>query len=160
MLSRAGLEGETSGICGMSSDAVSEPPTGKADSRARPPEAVPLSTACCTGSSAPKGTGSGPGLCACSSDTDKTSLGLFIGVVSCGSATSACDLSLASRLSASKLGPDPRFKVPWVWDKSTERVLVMQHVDGVSVGGDIIHRLSQAERNVVSKVLLAAAIPK
>lgn len=62
--------------------------------------------------------------------------------------------------SPSFLGTDPRFKVPWVWDKSTERVLVMQHVDGVSVGGDIIHRLSQAERNVVSKVLLAAAIPK
>lgn len=47
------------------------------------------------------------------------------------------------------LGGDPRFKVPWVWQGSTNRVLVMQHVDGVSVGGKVIEKLSQADRNDV-----------
>lgn len=48
------------------------------------------------------------------------------------------------------LGGDPRFKVPWVWEKSTERVLVMEHVEGVSVGGSVINRLSQRDRDDVS----------
>lgn len=48
------------------------------------------------------------------------------------------------------LGGDPRFKVPWVWEKSTDRVLVMQHVDGASVGGSLIDTLSQQDRNDVS----------
>ena len=47
------------------------------------------------------------------------------------------------------LGGDPRFKVPWVWEKSTDRVLVMEHVEGVSVGGSIIDRLSQRDRDDV-----------
>ena len=32
------------------------------------------------------------------------------------------------------LGSDERFKVPWVWEGSTEGVLVMEKVNGVSVG--------------------------
>ncbi|OBZ74946.1 Protein ABC1, mitochondrial [Grifola frondosa] len=48
------------------------------------------------------------------------------------------------------LGGNPRFKVPWVWDGSTERVLVMEHVDGVSVGGSVINRLTQQDRNDIA----------
>lgn len=47
------------------------------------------------------------------------------------------------------LGGDARFKVPWVWSGSTARVLVMQRVGGVSVGGAVIERLSQQDRNEV-----------
>ena len=50
---------------------------------------------------------------------------------------------------SSYLGNDPRFKVPWVWQGSTERVLVMEYVDGVSVGGSMIDSLSQQDRNDV-----------
>ncbi len=48
-----------------------------------------------------------------------------------------------------RLGDDARFKVPWVWEGSTDQVLVMEHVDGTSVGEDMIHRLPQADRNEV-----------
>ncbi len=48
------------------------------------------------------------------------------------------------------LGADQRFKVPWVWEGSTGRVLVMEHVGGVSVGGSVIDRLSQQDRDDVS----------
>jgi len=48
-----------------------------------------------------------------------------------------------------RLGGDTRFKIPWVWDGSTERVLVMEHVGGVSVGGDVVHALSQQDRDDV-----------
>lgn len=48
------------------------------------------------------------------------------------------------------LGADQRFKVPWVWEGSTDRVLVMEHVGGVSVGGSVIDRLSQQDRDDVS----------
>ncbi|KAI0334215.1 ABC1-domain-containing protein [Cubamyces sp. BRFM 1775] len=48
------------------------------------------------------------------------------------------------------LGEDPRFKVPWVWEKSTDRVLVMEHVEGVSVGGSVIDRLSQKDRDDIA----------
>lgn len=51
---------------------------------------------------------------------------------------------------SSHLGSDPRFKVPWVWEGSTERVLVMEHVDGTSVGGSVIDQLSQQDKNDVS----------
>ncbi|KAJ8595418.1 hypothetical protein M405DRAFT_837832 [Rhizopogon salebrosus TDB-379] len=36
------------------------------------------------------------------------------------------------------LGEDARFKVPWVWLGSTEYVLVMEHVQGVSIEGAVI----------------------
>ncbi|KAI0338606.1 ABC1-domain-containing protein [Trametopsis cervina] len=52
--------------------------------------------------------------------------------------------------STSLLGDDPRFKVPWVWNGSTDRVLVMEYVEGVSVGGRMIDELSQADRNDIA----------
>ena len=51
--------------------------------------------------------------------------------------------------SPEKLGADARFKVPWVWKGSTDRVLVMEHMDGTGVGEDAIHRLPQEDRNEV-----------
>lgn len=45
---------------------------------------------------------------------------------------------------------DKRFRVPWVWEGSTERVLVMEHMEGVSVGGEVVDTLSQASRDQVS----------
>jgi aarF domain-containing kinase len=51
--------------------------------------------------------------------------------------------------SPARLGDDARFKVPWVWEGSTDRVLVMEHVNGTSVGDDAILRLPQADRNEV-----------
>ena len=50
----------------------------------------------------------------------------------------------------SMLGNDARFKVPWVWDGSTDRVLVMEHVDGTSVGGDAVHVLPQEDRDAIA----------
>jgi aarF domain-containing kinase len=47
------------------------------------------------------------------------------------------------------LGRDSRFKVPWVWDRSTESVLVMERVEGSSVGGTAAHNLSQQDRDDV-----------
>lgn len=44
---------------------------------------------------------------------------------------------------------DSRYRVPWVWDGSTEQVLVMERMNGSSVGGDIIGMLSQDDRNQV-----------
>ena len=44
---------------------------------------------------------------------------------------------------------DPRFHVPWVWEGSTDQVLVMERVAGTSVGGNVIEGLSQNERDVV-----------
>ncbi|EEB94865.1 hypothetical protein MPER_06256, partial [Moniliophthora perniciosa FA553] len=48
---------------------------------------------------------------------------------------------------AGYLANDQRYKVPWVWDGSTERVLVMERVNGVSVGEAEILGLSQEHRN-------------
>ncbi|PPR00810.1 hypothetical protein CVT26_012451 [Gymnopilus dilepis] len=48
------------------------------------------------------------------------------------------------------LGDDPRFKVPWVWEGSTSTVLVMERVDGVSVGEANAANLSQEDRNDIS----------
>lgn len=52
------------------------------------------------------------------------------------------------------LGNDARFKVPWVWNASTSTVLVMEYVDGVSVGEAIVGGLSQADRDDVSSSIL------
>jgi len=51
------------------------------------------------------------------------------------------------------LGNDPRFKVPWVWAGSTSTVLVMEHVDGVSVGEADTKNLTQSDRNDVCSPL-------
>ncbi|KAF9476631.1 ABC1-domain-containing protein [Pholiota conissans] len=48
------------------------------------------------------------------------------------------------------LGNDSRFKVPWVWDGSTSTVLVMERVDGVSVGEANAQQLTQTDRNAIS----------
>ncbi|KAF4588577.1 hypothetical protein EYR40_010130 [Pleurotus pulmonarius] len=56
------------------------------------------------------------------------------------------------------LGGDPRFKVPWVWEGSTDEVLVMERVRGVNIG-EITHenatsKLSQEERNDIASSIL------
>lgn len=51
------------------------------------------------------------------------------------------------------LGNDPRFKVPWVWEGSTSTVLVMERVDGVSVGEATAQNLTQQDRNDVCQWL-------
>lgn len=48
------------------------------------------------------------------------------------------------------LGSDGRFKVPWVWEGSAKSVLVMERVDGQSVGAATVHELPQHDRNDVS----------
>ncbi|KAI5118727.1 hypothetical protein M0805_004525 [Coniferiporia weirii] len=52
--------------------------------------------------------------------------------------------------SADGVGGDERFRVPWVWNGSTECVLVMQHMDGVSVGGNVVDGLSQESRDQIA----------
>lgn len=54
--------------------------------------------------------------------------------------------------SKEKIGADPRFQVPWVWDGSTETVLVMEHMQGLSVGGNVVDGMSQEDRDEVSVI--------
>jgi aarF domain-containing kinase len=51
--------------------------------------------------------------------------------------------SMRSFGSLKRLPGDARFKVPCVpvWEGSTDRVLVMEHMDGTGVGEDSINRL-------------------
>ena len=44
---------------------------------------------------------------------------------------------------------DSRFKIPWVWKGSTKEVLVMEYLEGVSVGGSAIDDLDQSDRDEV-----------
>lgn len=72
-----------------------------------------------------------------------------------GELADECDYSreasfLRRFASPSFLGDDPHFKVPWVWEGSTERILVMEHVDGLSVGGSVSDSLSHRDRDDVS----------
>jgi aarF domain-containing kinase len=53
------------------------------------------------------------------------------------------------------LGSDDRFKVPWVWEGSTDRVLVMERVNGTSVGDADINGLSTRDRNDVSGQIIS-----
>lgn len=48
------------------------------------------------------------------------------------------------------LGNDPRYKIPWAWEGSTSTVLVMEKVNGVSVGEADANNLNQKDRNDVS----------
>ena len=48
------------------------------------------------------------------------------------------------------LGGDERFKVPWVWEGSKKSVLVMERVNGQSVGAAAVHELTQRDRDDVS----------
>ncbi|KAH8105713.1 ABC1-domain-containing protein [Phellopilus nigrolimitatus] len=52
------------------------------------------------------------------------------------------------------IGSDGRFRVPWVWDGSTDRVLVMQHMGGVSVGGNVVDTLSQDSRDQIASMII------
>ncbi|KAI0641029.1 ABC1 family-domain-containing protein [Trametes meyenii] len=70
-----------------------------------------------------------------------------------------CDYAREARFArrfgqADHLGGDLRFKIPWVWEGSTGRVLVMEHVDGVSVGGHVIDGLSQQDRNDIAERII------
>ncbi|KAN0080090.1 ABC1 family domain containing protein [Tylopilus felleus] len=70
-----------------------------------------------------------------------------------------CDYSREAQFlrrynSAELLGQDSRFRIPWVWEGSTDRVLVMEHVDGVSVGELSVSALPQKERNEIAKRIL------
>ncbi|KAH6904388.1 atypical/ABC1/ABC1-A protein kinase [Coprinopsis sp. MPI-PUGE-AT-0042] len=54
------------------------------------------------------------------------------------------------------LGKDDRYKVPWVWEGSTDEVLVMEHVGGVGVGdqgsvAETTRRLSQKDRDDIAE---------
>jgi aarF domain-containing kinase len=42
--------------------------------------------------------------------------------------------SMLSFRSFESLGGDARFKVPWVWEGSIDRVLMTEQMDGTSVG--------------------------
>ncbi|OAX34158.1 ABC1-domain-containing protein [Rhizopogon vinicolor AM-OR11-026] len=57
-----------------------------------------------------------------------------------------CDYSREAKC----LGEDARFKVPWMWPGSTERVLVMEHAEGVGIGDAVIGVLPQDERNEIT----------
>ena len=52
------------------------------------------------------------------------------------------------------LGNDSRYKVPWVWEGSTSTVLVMERVNGVSVGEADASNLTRKDRDDVSFVLV------
>ena len=52
------------------------------------------------------------------------------------------------------LGNDPRYKIPWVWEGSTSTVLVMERVNGVSVGEADASNLTRKDRDDVGLVLV------
>ncbi|KZV65275.1 ABC1-domain-containing protein [Peniophora sp. CONT] len=55
---------------------------------------------------------------------------------------------------ADHFGGNSRFKVPWVWDGSTQTVLVMEHVNGKSVGGELVERLSQQDKDDIASRII------
>ncbi|VDB88485.1 unnamed protein product [Peniophora sp. CBMAI 1063] len=55
---------------------------------------------------------------------------------------------------ADHFGGNDRFKVPWVWDGSSQTVLVMEHVDGKSVGGELVERLSQKDKDDIASRII------
>ncbi|TRM64198.1 ABC1 family-domain-containing protein [Schizophyllum amplum] len=42
---------------------------------------------------------------------------------------------------------DDRFKVPWVWSRSSKEVLVMERVNGISIGDESVKQLPQERKN-------------
>ncbi|KAG5650397.1 hypothetical protein H0H81_012387 [Sphagnurus paluster] len=56
--------------------------------------------------------------------------------------------------SSTRLGGDERFKVPWVWEGSTQSVLVMERVHGTSVGEANISGLSKQDRDDIAAWIL------
>ena len=55
------------------------------------------------------------------------------------------------------LGNDSRYKVPWVWEGSTSTVLVMERVNGVSVGEADASNLTRKDRDDVSFLLVSTS---
>ncbi|TDL14871.1 ABC1-domain-containing protein [Rickenella mellea] len=53
-----------------------------------------------------------------------------------------------------RLGHDSRFCIPWVWEGSTKTVLVMKHMEGVSVGGGVVDTLSKEDRNTIASGII------
>lgn len=52
------------------------------------------------------------------------------------------------------LGNDSRYKIPWVWEGSTSTVLVMERVNGVSVGEADTSNLTRKDRDDVGFLLV------
>ena len=52
------------------------------------------------------------------------------------------------------LGNDSRYKIPWVWEGSTSTVLVMEKVNGVSVGEADTSNLTRKDRDDVGFLLV------
>ncbi|KIL65391.1 hypothetical protein M378DRAFT_526963 [Amanita muscaria Koide BX008] len=52
------------------------------------------------------------------------------------------------------LGNDRRFKVPWVWDGSTREVLVMERLNGFSVGEANTFQLHHRDRNDIASSIM------
>ncbi|KAF9468373.1 ABC1-domain-containing protein [Collybia nuda] len=52
------------------------------------------------------------------------------------------------------LGGDNRFKVPWVWEGSTDCVLVMERVNGTSVGDADLSGLSKRDRDDIASWIM------
>lgn len=61
---------------------------------------------------------------------------------------------LKSFSSSEFLGNDRRYKIPWVWEGSTSTVLVMERVNGVSVGEADASNLTQKDRDDVGFLLV------
>ncbi|KAH0833959.1 ABC1 family-domain-containing protein [Lanmaoa asiatica] len=74
-----------------------------------------------------------------------------------------CDYSREAQFlrryrSSELLGQDSRFKIPWAWEGSTDRVLVMEYVDGVSVGELSVFALPQEERNEIARRIIELSL--
>jgi len=55
-----------------------------------------------------------------------------------------------------RVGADARFKVAWVWEGSTDRVLVMENMDGTSVGGRRNKSFRRTETRCVPAAVLSS----
>ncbi|KAL4077599.1 ABC1-domain-containing protein [Scleroderma citrinum] len=56
--------------------------------------------------------------------------------------------------SPERLGQDSRFKIPWVWKGSTQRVLVMECMDGVVMGDAMVSGLPQKDRDEIASRII------
>lgn len=61
--------------------------------------------------------------------------------------------------SPSYLGDDPRFKIPWVWEGSSDTVLVMERVAGVGVG-DVSSGILEAEADNAEDARAVSSLSK
>ncbi|KAF9533987.1 hypothetical protein CPB83DRAFT_782649 [Crepidotus variabilis] len=51
-------------------------------------------------------------------------------------------------------GGGGRYRVPWVWEGSTDSVLVMEMLEGESVGGEVVRGLEQGERDYIASLII------